>query len=113
MSQALTKARVKHVAQLAKLTLTAAEISKFTNQLQEVIGYFEQLAQVDTSAVEPTYQTLDGTQNVWREDIVRQSLSQKEALSPAARKFDGYFLVPSVFDKTNREGGASRTNPKD
>jgi aspartyl-tRNA(Asn)/glutamyl-tRNA(Gln) amidotransferase subunit A len=99
---------VKHVAQLANLQISEKELELYTKQIQDVLGYVEQLGEVDADGVEPTYQTLDGTTNIWREDEVGESLSQEEAVEGATpqalhaggqakRTMDGYFVTKNVF----------------
>lgn len=96
----LTKKQVLHVAQLSNLTLTDAEIEKFTPQLDKIIEFVGALNEVDTTDVEPTSQTT-GLSNVTREDkvIVENILNQEEALS-GTDGHNGYFKVPSIL--TNR-----------
>ena len=95
----LTKADVLHVAKLAKLSLTDAEIVKFTSQLSTVVDYFSELSTVDTSNVEPTSQTT-GLENVYREDVVtsNQSLTQDQALSGSDKTYNGFFKVPAILE---------------
>ena len=95
----LSKSQVEHVALLGKLKLSPEEISLYTKQIQDIVGYVDQLARVDTSKVKPTYQTLDGTANVFREDKIQDSLSQEQALSQAKETYQGYFVAPGVFGK--------------
>ena len=84
---------VKHVARLASLQISDKELELYTKQIQDVLEYVEQLDRVNVDGVEPIYQTLDGTTNVWREDEVGESLSQEEAVSGAKRTVDGYFVT--------------------
>lgn len=65
---ALTKEDVLKVAQLARIELTPAEVEKFQKQLSSVLGYVEQLQQVDTSGVHATAQ-VTGLENVSRPDV--------------------------------------------
>ena len=100
----LSKSDVEHVANLAKLELTQAEIEKFRQQLSKVIAYFEELNEVDTSKVEPTSQTT-GLENVFREDEVKTQdcLSQEEALSGTEAMHKGLFKVPGILkERTDR-----------
>lgn len=98
---------VKHIAQLGNLVLTEAEIKLFSKQLQGVLAYVETLNQVDTSGVKPTYQTLDNTSNVWREDVPgKNGLTQKEALSQAKKTYQGYFVADHVFSAATKKTGA-------
>jgi len=96
----LTRDDVLHVAKLAKLTLTEAEIEKFRKQLSEIISYISQLSEVDTRAVEPTSQTT-GLTNVYRPDEVKseKSLGQEEALSGTDQTHNGYFKVKAILEE--------------
>jgi aspartyl-tRNA(Asn)/glutamyl-tRNA(Gln) amidotransferase subunit C len=78
---------VKHVAKLAKLELTEKEIRDFHRELSKVVGYFDQLKEVDTKNIDPTSQTT-GLTNVLREDEINpiDILSQ-----------DNLFLVPKIL----------------
>lgn len=94
----LSKGDVKHVAGLAKLKLTSAEIEKFRKQLSAVISYVEELNEVDTAKTEPTSQTT-GLENISREDKVKlkDCLTQEESLSGTDKVHNGYFVVPGIF----------------
>lgn len=85
----LTKTQVQHIANLSNLTLTDAEIDKFTPQLLKIIEFVGQLEEVDTEGVEPTVNTT-GLENVLREDEV----------FPSEIAVDEEFKVPAIL--TNR-----------
>lgn len=87
---------VEYVAKLAKLKLSQEEKKKFQKELDKVIRYIDQLNQVDTENVPPTSHVVP-MQNVLREDKVKPSLTQDEALSNAPDKKDGHFRVPKVI----------------
>ncbi len=93
----LTEEEVKHVAKLAKLELTPQEVKKFQKQLSEVLNYVEILKKVKTERVEPTSQ-VTGLENIFREDKVSPSLSQKEVLSGAENKKDNMFKTKAVLE---------------
>jgi len=97
MSKKLTKKQVLHIAKLAKLHLTEKEVQKFQKELSDTLDYIEILNELDTSVVAPTSQ-VTGLENVLREDKVEKCLSQKEALSGAKNKQEGYFKTKSVFN---------------
>ena len=99
MATKLTIADVEKTAKLANIPISKTEAEKYRKQLMEIVGYVEQLDEIDTSRIEPTYQTLDGTINIWRDDEIKLSLSQTEALSMAGRSHNGYFLTKGVFDE--------------
>ena len=96
-NKTLTNEEVKHVSQLAKLGLSDGDIVKFQKQLTDIVEFVGKLQEVDTENIEPTNQ-VTGLENVFREDEVKESLSQNEVLANAPRKHKGYFLVDSIFE---------------
>lgn len=92
------KIDVPHIAKLANLPITPRQKTKFENQLEETIKYVEELNSVDTKGVEPTSQ-VTGLENVTREDIIKPSLSQEEALSNTKSKYDGLFKVNAILEQ--------------
>ena len=92
----LSTADVEHIAELAKLALTADEIEHYRQQLSDILEHFETLKQVDTSTVQPTASVLP-LRTVMREDAVRPSLPTEDALANAPDQADGYFRVRAVF----------------
>jgi len=63
----LTKGEIKHIADLARLELTEAELKKYGSQLSDILSYIDQLKEVDTTDIEPTAQ-ITGLENALRED---------------------------------------------
>ncbi|MCL4382623.1 MAG: Asp-tRNA(Asn)/Glu-tRNA(Gln) amidotransferase subunit GatC [Patescibacteria group bacterium] len=94
--QKITTAEIEHIAALAQLKLTRPEIEKFQKQLSQVLAYVSQLAKVKTQNVEPTSQ-VTGLENSFREDEIKDSLTQKEALSFAGEVKDNLFKVKAIF----------------
>lgn len=92
----ITLKDVEYVAKLAKLKLSENEKKRFQKELDRIIRYIDQLKQVDTENVPPTSHVLP-MENVLREDEVKPSLTQEEALANAPDKKDGYFRVPKVI----------------
>lgn len=88
---------VSRVAKLANLPLTEEEKKKFETQLSSILEYIEKLNEVDTKGIEPTSQ-VTGLENVTREDIATESLSQEEALSNTTAKHNGLFKVPAILE---------------
>ncbi len=86
---------VVHVAKLARLGLSEDEIVTFAEQLSAVVGYVDQIAKLDLNDVPPTAHPVELT-NVFREDIVKPSLSQAEVLANAPEQEDGAFVVPKI-----------------
>jgi aspartyl-tRNA(Asn)/glutamyl-tRNA(Gln) amidotransferase subunit C len=92
----LTKEQVEHIAVLARLKLSPIEIEKFTHELTVILEYVDQLKTVNTDGVEPKDQFISA-ENVFRNDIVRPSLSRDEALANAPDRDDEFFRVPKVI----------------
>jgi len=65
----ITKEDVQHLAQLSSLQLTDDEVGALRVDLENIVGYIQQLDELDTTGVEPTYQVTD-LENVWRQDDV-------------------------------------------
>jgi aspartyl-tRNA(Asn)/glutamyl-tRNA(Gln) amidotransferase subunit C len=93
----ISEAQVEHVARLARLALSADETRRFTEQLNAILTYMEQLNEVSTEAVEPTAHVLDLV-NVLRDDTVRQTLSVDEALANAPEAAHHFFAVPRIVE---------------
>jgi aspartyl-tRNA(Asn)/glutamyl-tRNA(Gln) amidotransferase subunit C len=75
----LTKEQIEHIAKLARLELTDEELKKFGGQLSAVLGYIDQLREVDTKGVLPTAQ-VTGLTNVLREDVVKDwDIAERQA----------------------------------
>lgn len=88
---------VEHVAWLARLELTEEEKEQLTHHLNQLMVHFEKLRELDTTDIEPTSHSIL-VQNVFRDDIARNSLSTEEVLSNAPEAEDGYFVVPQVVE---------------
>jgi len=99
MAGKLTIADVEKTAKLANLKISGEEARKFSNQLGDVISYVKQLNKVNIEGVKPTFQVIGNVSNVVREDIIEDSLTQKEALSGANETYQGYFLTNGVFNE--------------
>ena len=89
----IDKKTIEHVASVARLKLTEAEINKFLPQLKEALEFFSKLQGVDTDNVKPSFHPVE-LKNVMREDVAKECLSQEDALSLAEHKKDGYFRGP-------------------
>lgn len=93
----ITKDQVKHVAHLARLSVTEEEVELFTEQLDAIIGFAEQLNELNTEGIEPTTHVLD-VKNVLREDVVKESLNRSDTLKNAPDEQDGQVKVPSILE---------------
>ncbi len=93
----ISAAQVEHVAQLARLALSDEEKQRLTEQLNAILTYMEQLNEVPTENVEPTTHVLDLV-NVFRDDLVRQTLSADAALANAPETAQHFFVVPRIVE---------------
>jgi aspartyl-tRNA(Asn)/glutamyl-tRNA(Gln) amidotransferase subunit C len=87
---------IEKVALLARLQLDEGELSTMTEQLAQIIGYVDLLAEVDTDAVEPMAHAVEVT-NVFEDDLVRPSLPREAALANAPHHDERGYLVPAVL----------------
>ena len=87
---------LQRVAKNARISLTEEEKKKFLPQMQEILGSFSVLDDLDVSKEKPSFQPIE-IKNAWREDKVEKCLSQEEALSNTPHKKDGYFKGPKVI----------------
>ena len=85
-----------HVARLARLDLTDAEIETFAVQLGAVLDHASDVASLDTAGVEPTAHPLP-LANVFRDDAVTPSLDRAEVLAQAPAAEDNRFRVPRIL----------------
>ena len=93
----LSREEVLHIARLARLGLTEAEVDRLSEQLSNILENFEILQQVDTSDVLPTAQSI-ALQNVMRDDDVTPSLPANEILANAPRREGDCFRVRAVLE---------------
>jgi aspartyl-tRNA(Asn)/glutamyl-tRNA(Gln) amidotransferase subunit C len=93
----ITRADVEHVARLARLELTDAELDASTEQLEAILENAEDVAQLDLADVEPTAHPLPLV-NVVRADTVGPTLDRDEVLAAAPAVEDGRFRVPRILD---------------
>jgi aspartyl-tRNA(Asn)/glutamyl-tRNA(Gln) amidotransferase subunit C len=93
---ALSRQDVERVALLARLQLTEEELQTMTRQLQSIVGYIDQLAELNTDDVPPLAHAVD-VANVFRTDEVRTSLDRAAALANAPHTDGECYLVPAVL----------------
>jgi aspartyl-tRNA(Asn)/glutamyl-tRNA(Gln) amidotransferase subunit C len=96
MSQRLTRDDVAHVARLARLRLSVAELDEFTEQLANVLAHAEDIERLDVDGVAPTAHPLP-LRNVFRSDVIRPCLDRAEVLAAAPAAQDGQFRVPQIL----------------
>ena len=93
----LSREEVLHIALLARLGLTEAELDRLREQLSNILENFEILQQVDTGDIPPTTQSIT-LQNVVSDDEVTPSLPQSQVLANAPQKEGNFFKVRAVLE---------------
>ena len=93
----ITAKEVRHVADLARLELSPEEVELFTGDMNRILDYMDQLNELYTDGVEPTSHVLS-LKNVFREDVVIESLPVDEVLANAPRREKGHFVVPKIIE---------------
>jgi aspartyl-tRNA(Asn)/glutamyl-tRNA(Gln) amidotransferase subunit C len=96
MPDAISREQVAHVAHLARLRLSDAELDVFTEQLAAVLAHAEDVEALDVSGVEPTAHPFPLV-NVMRPDTVAPSIDRDEVLASAPAVEDGQFRVPAIL----------------
>lgn len=94
----LTKEEILHLAKLANLILTEAEIAQFSKQLSSILDYISKLNEVDTEDIKEISQVTD-LSNVKRTDKIdhKRKLEQALALKNARSIKEDYFKVRAIF----------------
>lgn len=93
----LSKEEVKKVATLARIDMDNDSLEAMAPQLSKIVGFVEQLAEVNTDNVEPLANVVDITLPL-REDAVTDGDCQDKVLANAPEKTQGYFVVPKVVE---------------
>ncbi len=93
----LTAEEVRHIARLARLGVTDAEVARLREQLSTILEHFEVLNAIDTEGVPPTTQSFD-LANIERDDVSRPSATHADVLANAPRTEGSYIRVRRVLE---------------
>lgn len=93
---AVSKKDVEYIANLARLEFSNSEIENFTDQLNQILQYVDKLNELDTDNVEPLSHPVENV-NVFRDDILKPTVSRMEALKNAPEANDEFFKVPKII----------------
>ena len=96
-SNIITDDQFQHIAKLSRLTIGPKDLI-IKDQLSQAAEYVDVLKELDTETVNPTYQ-VNHKKNVFRDDSVLPSFSQKESLSQAKETSNGYFSTNATIQK--------------
>ncbi len=92
----LSRGDVAHVAHLARLGMSEAELTRLEGQLNHILDQYAILAELDTDAIAPTAQTIE-QENILRDDVVTPSLPVEAVLGNAVERQDGFIVVPAIL----------------
>ncbi|HEX9896090.1 MAG TPA: Asp-tRNA(Asn)/Glu-tRNA(Gln) amidotransferase subunit GatC [Dehalococcoidales bacterium] len=93
----LSREEVVHIAALARMGMSEADIEKAREQLSNILENFEVLKEVDTADVPPTAQSIN-LQNVMRDDIAAPSLPAEDIMANAPDREEDLFKLRAVLD---------------
>jgi aspartyl-tRNA(Asn)/glutamyl-tRNA(Gln) amidotransferase subunit C len=89
--------QVRHIARLARIAMSDEEIERLAPELNNILGWVEQLAEVNTDGVEPLTAVIDQKVRL-RDDVVTEGNIRDEILANAPDARHGFFAVPKVIE---------------
>lgn len=89
--------QVRHIAKLARIAMSDEEIERLAPELNNILGWIEQLAEVNTEGVEPLTAVIDQKLRL-RDDVVTEGNIRDEVLANAPEAQHGFFAVPKVIE---------------
>jgi aspartyl-tRNA(Asn)/glutamyl-tRNA(Gln) amidotransferase subunit C len=90
-------ATVKKIASLARIAITDEEVAKIAPELDNILGWIEQLGEVDCTSVEPMTAVIANTLRL-RDDVVTDGGKRDAVLANAPQAEHGFFTVPKVIE---------------
>ena len=89
---------IHRLSKLARLNFNEEEKEKMKSDLSKILSFIDKLSKIETKNVRPLIYLNDQT-NIMRDDIVDNTMTQKEALLNAPKKDSDYFKVATVLQK--------------
>ena len=89
--------QVRHIAKLARIAMSDAELERLVPELNNILGWVEQLGEVDTGGVEPLATVVDQKLRL-RDDVVNDGNIRDAILANAPEAQHGFFAVPKVIE---------------
>jgi aspartyl-tRNA(Asn)/glutamyl-tRNA(Gln) amidotransferase subunit C len=93
----VTNEQVRHIARLARIAMSDEEIERLAPELNNILGWVEQLSEVNTDGVEPLTAVIEQKLRL-REDAVTDGDCREEVLANAPDAQHGFFAVPKVIE---------------
>ena len=94
---AVTTQEVQKIARLARIAMSEDDAAALAPELNKILGFVEQLEEVDTSSVAPMAAVIPNTLRL-REDAVTDGDVREKVLANAPARQDGFFGVPKVIE---------------
>ncbi len=94
---AVNTEQVRHIAKLARIAMTDAEVAAMVPELNNILGWVEQLAAVNTNGIEPLTAVIDLKLRL-RDDVVNDGDVRDKVLLNAPDAQHGFFAVPKVIE---------------
>lgn len=88
---------VKKIASLSRISMTDAEVEAMAPELNNILGWVEQLGEVDVTGVEPMTAVIPNAQRL-RDDVVTDGDVRDKVLANAPQAEHGFFAVPKVIE---------------
>ena len=89
--------QVRHIAKLARIAMSDDEIERLAPELNNILGWVEQLGEVNTDGIEPLTAVIDQKLRL-RDDVVTEGNIRDEVLANAPEAQHGFFAVPKVIE---------------
>ncbi len=89
--------QVRHIAKLARIAMSDAQIEALVPELNNILGWIEQLSQVDTEGVEPLTAVIEQKLRL-RDDVIDDGNVRDKVLANAPNAQHGFFAVPKVIE---------------
>lgn len=89
--------KVRHIAKLARIAMSDDELARLVPELNNILGWVEQLAEVNTDGVEPLTAVIDQKLRL-RDDVVTDGDCRDDVLANAPDAQHGFFAVPKVIE---------------
>ncbi len=89
--------QVRHIAKLARIAMSDEELARLEPELNAILGWVEQLGEVNTDGVEPLTAVIDQKLRL-RDDVVNDGNVRDEVLANAPDAQHGFFAVPKVIE---------------
>jgi aspartyl-tRNA(Asn)/glutamyl-tRNA(Gln) amidotransferase subunit C len=93
----VSPAQVRHIAKLARIAMSDEEIERLVPELNNILGWVEQLGEVNTDGIEPLATVIDQQLRL-RDDVVTDGGIRDEVLANAPEAQHGFFAVPKVIE---------------